>query len=136
MKPGRASLILWGLAYLLCATGIVVATWRGRASAVATYDSASGQAGWQEWKDAARKMSDEARKISDEGATMGRRVPKSDEPPALILLRDHFGTSLAGMLLAFTAIFAVFMVLVRGAASTSSIAPPLSEAEERRQRGL
>jgi hypothetical protein len=108
MNRRAISWILWGLAYLACAGAITAAAWRGRQSAIAVYESPEGRAEWREWKEAAQAM-------EEKGGSLARRAPKSDEPPALVLLRDHFVTCLAGLLLAFTALFGVLMVLVRGA---------------------
>lgn len=129
MNRNRIAWIVWGLVYLACASGIVVATWRGRQSAIAKYDSAEGQAEWGEWKQAAEEM-------TAKGGSLARRPPKGNELPALVLLRDHFATCLAGLLLAFTALFGVLAALVGGALGSRRETPVLSEADERRQRGL
>ncbi len=107
------TLIFWGLAYLACAGAITVTAWRARQSAIAVYESPEGRAEWREWKEAAQEM-------ASKGGPLARRAPKSDEPPALVLLRDHFATCLAGMLLAFSALFGVLMLLIRGAYGGSS----------------
>jgi len=129
MDRQRIVWLVWGFVYLACVSGIVMATWRGRQSAIATYDSAEGKAEWGEWKEAAEEM-------AVQGGTLARRPPKGNELPALVLLRDHFATCLAGLIIAFTALFAVLVVLVRGAFGARPETAALSEADERRQRGL
>jgi hypothetical protein len=44
-----------------------------------------------------------------------RRVPGSLEPPALVLMRDHFAVCLGFALLLSTVLFGTFMFFVRGA---------------------
>ena len=47
-----------------------------------------------------------------------RRVPKSAEPPALKLMRDHFGVCLGLSLVLSSVLFGTFMIFVRGAIAT------------------
>ena len=47
-----------------------------------------------------------------------RRVPKSAEPPALVLMRDYFAVCLAIAVVLSSVLFGTFMVLVRGAMSS------------------
>ena len=43
-----------------------------------------------------------------------RRVPKSTEPPALVLMRDYFGVSLIGAVLFTTVLYWVIAWFVMG----------------------
>ena len=58
------------------------------------------------------------KKMADEPNVVQRRAPKSAEPPALVLMRDHFAACLAIAVLLSSVLFGTFMVLVRGALSS------------------
>jgi hypothetical protein len=78
--------------------------------ALAELGTASAKADWQQYRKA----------VAEEG----RRTPKSDEPPTLILLRDRFAGVLASTLVLATSLYA-FLALVlvgmwRGAAARPS----------------
>jgi hypothetical protein len=89
----------------------------GRAKALATYGTQAAQADWNEWRD-------DVRKDAKTPAPVERRVPKSAEPPALVLMRDYFVVCLVGAVLLTSVLFATFMVLIRGALAPS---PPTSD---------
>jgi hypothetical protein len=55
-------------------------------------------------------------RISKEGPVK-RRVPASQEPPALRLMRDHFGVSLGAAIVFGTLLFVMVMGAVQGAFS-------------------
>jgi hypothetical protein len=46
-----------------------------------------------------------------------RRVPKSAEPPALVLMRDYFGVSMAGAILFSSVLYWVIAWFVSGIVS-------------------
>ncbi len=80
----------------------------GRAKTMATYGTPTAQAEWDAWRADAKKM-------AEEPGVVKRREPKSIEPPALVLMRDHFGVCLSIALVLSTVLFGTFMILVRGA---------------------
>jgi hypothetical protein len=107
--------VRFSLATLFCLllyVGIIAAVAgalvRARQIAIDTYGSAEAQAEWDEWRDEARQMAEGTGPVQ-------RRVPKSAEPPALVLMRDHFAACLVGSVLLTTVLFATFMFFVRGA---------------------
>ena len=112
----------WLAAYLV-AMGLVVwmVTW-ARSWAIATYDTPSGHANWQEDRD----------ELGEQQATgenpVRRHVARTDDPPALVMLQDNFGVSLGGALLLSTAVFAAIAFLARGAL-TASPRPVVSDNE-------
>ena len=57
-----------------------------------------------------------------------RREPKSLEPPALVLMRDHFAVCLGLALLLSTVLFGTFMFFVRGALASGSLTPSATRA--------
>jgi hypothetical protein len=62
---------------------------------------------WESWREDVRQQ-DEAR------GPVRRRVPKSAEPPALVLMRDYFAVSLIGAVLFMTLLYWVIAWFVRG----------------------
>jgi hypothetical protein len=100
----------WLLAYVAILALVVSGVFYGRAQALAIYGSQEAQAQWDTWRDDAKQMSDGPGPVT-------RRVPKSAEPPALVLMRDHFAVCLAGSVLLTSVLFGTFMVFIRGAFS-------------------
>jgi hypothetical protein len=98
----------WLLGYLLLLGLVTFGLFYGRQRALAIYGSESAQAEWDAWRE-------DAKKLADESGPVKRRIPKSIEPPALVLMRDHFVVCLAGSLLLTSVLFGTFMILVRGA---------------------
>lgn len=82
----------WGTAALLLQTLIVAATLlvmaRVRTWAIEEMATPAGRRQWNAWREAARQQAEQAGPVR-------RRVPTSDEPPVVVLLRDHFATSAA-----------------------------------------
>lgn len=68
--------------------------------ALADLGTAGAREQWQEYKRAV--------------AGQGRRPPKSDEPPTLILLRDRFGGVLASTLVLATSLYAFVALVLAG----------------------
>lgn len=102
------SLIGWSAAYLLVMASLTAGMVYGRAKTMATYGTPTAQAEWDAWRADAKKM-------AEEPGVVKRREPKSIEPPALVLMRDHFGVCLSIALVLSTVLFGTFMILVRGA---------------------
>ena len=98
---------LWLAAYAALMAAIVVGMSSARSWAESELSKASATENWQKFRDDAKQM-------SDDGPVL-RRVPPSEEPPTLRLLRDHFTASLSAALFFSTAVFATTMYLVRGA---------------------
>jgi hypothetical protein len=69
--------------------------------------SPQSTANWQTWRD-------EVRKQQDAPGPVQRRIPKSSEPPALVMMRDHFSVSLVGAVLFSSLLYWVFIWLVMG----------------------
>ena len=73
------------------------------------------QAEWDAWREDAKKMAEEPGPVK-------RRVPKSAEPPALVLMRDHFAVCLGlARCCCRRVLFGTFMFFVRGAMATPSL---------------
>jgi hypothetical protein len=102
----------WLLAYVAVLAIVIGGVFYGRAQAKAIYGSQAAQSDWESWREDTRKMAEGAGPVK-------RRVPKSAEPPALVLMRDHFTICLAGAVLLTSVLFGTFMVFIRGALSDS-----------------
>jgi hypothetical protein len=73
---------------------------------------------WRQWKEATRQTGD---------APVTRRVPTTDEPPALVLFRDHFAAIIVTSVAIATFMVAFLAFIVRGMA--------ISRAASTDQRG-
>ena len=114
MKSARRNRwLLWTVAYLI----LIAGSWWGlatvRARAIQAYSTPQALTEWETWRTAVanRKAGDPA---------VRRSVPKSPEPPTLVLLRDYFVPCAAMLLLTETALFVTTSFLVMGAIRTSS----------------
>jgi len=106
-QPFQISL-RWLLAYVTTMALVAGGLAYGRAQLLATYGTAEAKAEWEEWRTQAKKLAKGAGPVK-------RRVPKSVEPPALVLMRDHFAVCLGFALLLSTVLFGTFMFFLRGA---------------------
>src|SRR5262245_42441519 len=88
--------------------GVVVGMLHLRTEAMAVYGTAEAQAEWDAWREDATKM-------AEQPSVVKRRAPKSTQPPALVLMRDHFAVCLSLAIVLSTVLFGTFMMLVQGA---------------------
>lgn len=112
----RVHNLLWFLAYLAVIAMVVVLLVRGRNRLLPQLAQPDARADWQSWRDDVKN--------SQDTGPVRRRVPKSSEPPLLVLLRDYFGTCLTAAIFFTSLLFAVTMIFVRGAVSAGE--PPNS----------
>lgn len=110
--PHRRSLLGWGLGYVLLVGIAVFWLWSARQSVMARLENEAAQEQWQEFKAEATRNQDNLR------APVARKPPTSNEPPSLILLRDHFGGILAGVLVVLTFLYLFTVFIVRGVLAT------------------
>ena len=73
--------------------------------------AATAQADWQAWRQSVPNQT--------QSGGVKRRPPSSAEPPALVLLRDHFAVMIAGALLFSSLLFGAIMVAARGTFAAS-----------------
>jgi hypothetical protein len=64
---------------------------------------------WRQWKEATRQTG---------GAPVTRRVPTTDEPPALVLFRDHFAAIIVTSVAIASFMVAFLAFIVRGMATS------------------
>ena len=101
---------LWLILYLLTMASVVGTMFYLRERTLITFDTPAARADWQAWREAAAEQSAHG--------PVQRRVPKSPEPPALVLMRDNFTVILAGSVIFSSLLFASFMWAVRGVLGT------------------
>lgn len=98
------------LMYILCMAAVTYGMFTAKRSAIRNYGSAHAVDQWETWRSEAAKQS------GGEGP-VNRRPPKSEQPPALMLMTEHFGTCLALSLLLTSILYATLVVMVRGASA-------------------
>lgn len=103
-KP--TTLALGVAAYLTMVLAIVVSLWMYRSRALTSFDTAASQRDWQAWREAA----------TESGLRGGvkRSRPTSVEPPALVMMRDHFGVCLTIAVVLATALYVTLAIVLRG----------------------
>jgi hypothetical protein len=94
--------------YLIAMAAVVYGLRAARAAALRDYGSASAASEWQEWRR-------EATKQSEGEGPVKRRSPKSEKPPALMLMTEHFNTCLALSLLLTSVLYGTLVAMVHGA---------------------
>jgi hypothetical protein len=117
-RPGfwanRKANWLWLAAYLACVAAVVLLMREARRSTLEALSTPQAKAEWQAWRESEPNTTDQG--------PVKRRAPSSSEPPALVLLRDHYGVMLAGAVLFGSLLFAAVMVAVRGVLSRPAAA--------------
>ncbi len=104
----RRTVLLCLVVYLLVASAIVWAMVEMRRRVIARLDNPSAREQWRQWKEEVAKQND------NEEVPVKRRVPRGDEPPALVMLRDHFPAVLGGVLVVATFLLGFLAFLLRG----------------------
>lgn len=104
MIRSKAKLIWLGL-YICALVVLALALSQARRQAMVQLETDEAQADWQDWRTEA------SRQAEGEGP-VARRIPRSEQHPELVMLRDHFAVSFIGLALLTTALFitAAFMV--------------------------
>lgn len=121
-RPTIVNVVL-GCLFAASLAGVAIGMNFLRNSALSAYGSEQGQAEWDRWRtDVAKEVkafsdAEKGEKSKDKTALppVKRRVSKSPEPPALLLMRDRFGVCLAAALLLSGAMLGSILLLVRGA---------------------
>ncbi len=97
---------VYGILYLLLLGGVIRGSFFARSWAISVYGSPEAQAEWQAWRSGAEKLSNQG--------PVKRRVPKSDQPPAMVLATTYFGICLTIVLALSTVLFATAVYFVQG----------------------
>lgn len=122
--PLRPAETAWLIAYVALLAAVVGGMFYGRWAAMAVYGSGQAQAEWDTWREDAKEQA------AGQGP-VARRVPKSAEPPALVLMRDYFAVCLVIALGLSSVLFGTLVFFIRGALSSGGPfvdrSPPESE---------
>jgi hypothetical protein len=94
-------------AYAILMSIVVWSLMSARSWALAEMDTPQSIEQWREWREDVRDHPSELGPVQ-------RRVPKSTEPPALVLMRDYFAVSLVGAVLFTTVLYCVIVWFVIG----------------------
>jgi hypothetical protein len=100
-------ILVLGVFYVLVVLVLVGLLWWGRQWTIGALDNAQAKSQWQTYRQAITAQ-------VEAGAPVQRQTPRSDEPPALVLLRDHFGSCLALSLVLVTAVYFAFAFFLVG----------------------
>ena len=109
--PSNSLNLVWLFGYLAMLGLVGGGTAYFRAQTLAVYGTGAAQTDWNEWREDASKRAKGAGPVK-------QRVPKSVEPPALVLMRDYFAVCLGLALLLSSVLFATFMFFLRGVLNT------------------
>ena len=113
-QQSGTSLRWWLVGYLGLAAIVLSLMLYARHSAVAQLSSPQSIAEWQQWRD-------DVRDTQSKPKTVERRVPKSEEPPELVLMRDYFGIMLFGALLFSSLLYAIMVWFIVGMMSGNRV---------------
>lgn len=119
-RPARLSrrrLVAWLLGYV--AVAVVAAVWLNSARTSAI-ENLSGEAAIGQWQQFNQEMAEEQRR----GSPVTRKLSPSDEPPSLVLLRDHFGGILISLLVILAFLYAFVAFLIEGIVRSKSTPGP------------
>jgi hypothetical protein len=108
-RPGlfrRKSNLLWLAAYLIVLAGVIVAMLQLRIVTLRTMGTPEARAQWQAWRNAPPNQRTDL--------PVRRRAPSSDEPPALVLMRDYFGVMMTAAIVFGSLLFAAIAFSARG----------------------
>ena len=99
--------VAWLLLFLVLLGGVAWLMSHVRSTTLFSAAGDNSQEEWNQWREA----------VQHDKASMGpvqRRVPRSAEPPALVLLRDYFVVCLSGALVLSSVLFGAFVLFLRG----------------------
>ena len=109
-------LALYVLALALVAMALVQARWH----AMSKLGTVEAQVNWRDWRA-------EASRQSEGGGPVSRRVPRSEQHPELVMLRDYFLVSFLGLALLTTALFVSMAFMIRGVLGGRRFVPATEE---------
>lgn len=115
MKFASYSNTLWALGYGLLLAAVVMSLQRTRDWARREYSTDSAQEDWAQWRAEAERQAQGAGPVK-------RRVPKSQQPPILVLMSDYYRTCLVAGVIFSSAIFFTLMFMLRGTLGKPAVA--------------
>ncbi len=98
---------LWGAGYVALMIAVVWSIYAARDWARINLSTSESTAAWETWRE-------DVRASQNHPSPVQRRVPKSAEPPALVLTRDYFAVSLGGAMFFSSLLYWVLAWFVTG----------------------
>ena len=114
------------LGWLLLIGAVTTAFSFARNAALSTFGTAEVQGQWDTWRE-------EAREQAGGKGPVKRSIPKSAEPPALVLMRDYFTVSQTAALILSSSVYVSFAWFLRGAMGLAN--QPARDAKQPPKRG-
>lgn len=105
----KTSLWVWLLAYFGVMAALLLLLNEARQRTLLALDTPQARADWQLWKA-------QAERATKQPGAVQRRAPTINEPPSLILMRDHFVAVAVSSLTIASFLFWFFAIVARGAA--------------------
>ncbi|MBL9094951.1 MAG: hypothetical protein JNL96_27285 [Planctomycetaceae bacterium] len=102
--------LLFAYALVVAATTLGMNVARNRT--LASFDNTAAKAEWDEWREETKRQAE------NPTGPVKRREAKAQEPPMLILMRDHFPAAVGTTLLAVSFFFWFFAITIRGSLRT------------------
>ena len=106
----------WTLVYAVFILAIVALVFGARRWAMRELSTSQARQRWSAWREDVKQQRD------PQAPSVHRRVPRSAEPPALVLMRDYFVVCLMAAIGFCSLLFGITVWLLAGAISTSSSA--------------
>lgn len=104
---------LWYIiGYLALLVVIITAMFQLRRSVITQQSTPQAMADWENWREDVRRQ-------QGEQASIRRAVPKSGEPPALVLMRDYFAACIAIVVAFGSVIYGILAWFVNGMMKSS-----------------
>lgn len=109
----KLSDLIWFALYVALLAAVVGGLSYARSRVMTSYGTDQAQEEWDTWREDA--------KLQAEGkGPVLRRVPKSAEPPALVLMRDFFAVCMVIAVALSSVLFGTLVFFIRGTLSSSS----------------
>lgn len=96
---------IWLAIYCVTILAVIGLVLQVRKTMLREMATPEAQAEWQAWRGA---------EANQDGGPVRRRPPSTVEPPALVLMRDHFTVVICGSVLFSSLLFAAIMMAARG----------------------
>ena len=108
MRLATKTNLAWLIAYLATVAALVLAILDVRQRTLTSFDTDEQREHWTNWK------SDAPQAGRSHKNPVEHPEPKADEPPALVLMRDHFPVVMTAGILFGSLLFGMTMVALRG----------------------
>ena len=108
MRLATKANLTWLVVYLATIAALVFIILETRQRTLASFDTDEQRGYWTHWKSEAQQVGQSHKNPVE------HPEPKADEPPALLLMRDHFPVVMTAGVLFGSLLFGMTMVVLRG----------------------